>query len=107
MDTLHISMVSPLPVYLDEAAGAETLAQRPASLEGMVVGLLPNWRPSAYDLLRAVGDVVKERCRPAEIVLEQPLREVPVRKGKLLDGMGDQLDALAERVDVLITATGD
>jgi len=30
-----------------------------------------------------------------------------VRKGRLLDGLSDQLDNLASRVDVAITATGD
>jgi hypothetical protein len=30
-----------------------------------------------------------------------------VRKGKLLDGMREQLDDLARRVDVVVTATGD
>ena len=102
-----LQMLIPLPVYLDEAAGAESLAARLATLEGKVVGLLPNWRPSAFDLLKAVGEVLKERCHVAEIVLEQPTREVPVKKGRLLDGMDAQLDDLARRVDAVITATGD
>jgi hypothetical protein len=35
------------------------------------------------------------------------VRELPIRTGKLLDTMRHQLDDLAKRVDVVITATGD
>ncbi len=107
MSALSLTMVSPFPIYLDEAEGADSLAPRPATIEGKVVGLLPNWRPSAFDLLQAVGALIQERYHPREIVMAQPLREVPVRKGKLLDGMSAQLDDLARRVDVVVTATGD
>ena len=107
MSTLTLQMLTPLPVYLDEAAGADSLAARLSTLEGKVVGLLPNWRPSAYDLLKAVGEVLKERCGVAEVILDQPVREVPVKKGRIIDGMEDQLDDLARRVDAVITATGD
>jgi hypothetical protein len=104
---LAVHMLNPLPVYLDESAGAETLAPRLRSLEGKVVGLLPNWRPSAVDLLNAVGAVIQERYAPKAVIMEQPTREVPVKKGRLLDGMEAQLDNLARRVDAVITASGD
>ncbi|MDB5926415.1 MAG: hypothetical protein JWN13_5351 [Betaproteobacteria bacterium] len=104
---LTLEMLTPLPVYRDEIVGADSLATRLDTLEGRVIGLLPNWRPSAFDLLKALGEVLKERCGVAEIVLEQPTREVPVKKGRLLDGMDAQLDDLARRVDAVITATGD
>jgi len=107
MPTQSLQMFAPIPRYLDENTGSETLAMRLGTLEGKVIGLLPNWRPSAYDLLKAVGDVIRERCNPREIILEQPTREVPVKKGRLLDGMAQQLDDLASRVDAVITATGD
>jgi hypothetical protein len=35
------------------------------------------------------------------------VRELPLRSGKLLDTMHEQLDSLASRVDVVITASGD
>lgn len=107
MSALSLTMVSPFPLYLDEAAGADSLAPRPTTIEGKVIGLLPNWRPSAFDLLKAVGALIEERYHPRAIVMAQPLREVPVGKGKLLDGMSAQLDDLARRVDVVVTATGD
>ena len=107
MSAMTLQMFAPTPRYLDEIDGIETLAKRLGTLEGKVIGLLPNWRPSAYDLLKAVGDVLKERCNPREIILEQPTLEVPVKKGRLLDGMSGQLDDLARRVDAVITASGD
>ena len=107
MATLDLTMVSPLPVYLDESGPQNRLAPRPASLEGKVVGLLPNWRPSAVEILRAIGNLLEERCAVKALVMEQPVRELPIRTGKLLDTMRDQLDGLARRVDVVITATGD
>lgn len=107
MTPLKLTMVSPLPVYLDESGPQSRLAPRPASLDGKVVGLLPNWRPSAVEILRAIGTLLQERYQVKALVMEQPIRELPIRTGKLLDTMRDQLDSLARRVDVVITATGD
>lgn len=107
MATFSMSMLSPLPVYLDETAGASALAARPGTLDGKVVGLLPNWRPSAIHILQAVGTLLQERFRLKGLVMEQPVRELPLRTGKLIDMMHEQLDQLARRVDVVITASGD
>jgi len=107
MTSLKLTMVSPLPVYLDESGPQSKLAPRPASLEGKVIGLLPNWRPSAVEILRAIGLLLQERFPIKQLVMEQPVRELPIRTGKLLDTMREQLDDLSRRVDVVITATGD
>ena len=107
MTPLELTLVSPLPVYLDESGPQNRLAPRPATLDGKVLGLLPNWRPSAVEILRAIGTLLGERYRLKDMVMEQPVRELPIRTGKLLDTMHGQLDALARRVDVVITATGD
>ena len=107
MTSLKLTMVSPLAVYLDESGPHSKLAPRPASLEGKVIGLLPNWRPSAVEILRAIGSLLEERFPIKQLVMEQPVRELPIRTGKLLDTMREQLDDLARRVDVVITATGD
>ncbi|MBI3918740.1 MAG: hypothetical protein HY322_17235 [Betaproteobacteria bacterium] len=107
MSDLNLSICSPLAEYLDEDSGSNTLAQRPASLEGKVVGLLPNWRPSAVDLLRTVGTVISERCRTRAVVLEQAVSEVPMNTSRLLDALNEKLADLAARVDVVVTASGD
>lgn len=107
MTSVKLTMVSPLPVYLDESGPQSRLAPRPATLDGKTVGLLPNWRPSAVEVLRAIGALLQERFTLKDMVLEQPVRELPIRTGKLLDTMRQQLDDLARRVDVVITATGD
>ena len=107
MAPLDLTMVSPLPVYLDESGPQNRLAPRPATLDGKIIGLLPNWRPSAVEILRAIGTLLGERYRVKDLVVEQPVRELPIRTGKLLDTMRHQLDDLAQRVDVVITATGD
>jgi hypothetical protein len=102
-----LTMLSPLPVYLDETTEGTALAPRPETLDGRVVGLLPNWRPSAVKLLEAVGQLLSERYRVQAMVMEQPARELPQRTGGLIDALGGTLDDLAGRVDVAITATGD
>jgi hypothetical protein len=104
---LSCTMLSPLPVYLDEAIAGLPLALRPETLNGRVVGLLPNWRPSAVKLLHAVGQLLKEHFQLQAVVMEQPARELPQRTGGLIDAMGNTLDSLATQVDVVITATGD
>lgn len=104
---LSLTMVSPLPVYLDGVNAGNALAPRPGTLDGKVLGLLPNWRPSAVHILKAVGALLEERYKLKAVVLEQPVRELPIRTGKLLDTMRGLLDGFAQRVDVAITATGD
>jgi hypothetical protein len=104
---LTLTMLSPLPVYLDETTAGTPLAPRPETLDGRVVGLLPNWRPSAVKLLEAVGQLLSERYHVQAVVMEQPARELPQRTGGLIDALGGTLDDLARRVDVVITATGD
>lgn len=106
MSALNLTMVSPLATYLDEMSNSK-LAPRPATLDGLVVGLLPNWRPSAIHILRALGDLLQERFKLKEVFMEQPVRELPLRDGKLLDTMKERLDKLVERCDVVITASGD
>jgi hypothetical protein len=105
--TVSLTMLSPLPAYLDESGPHNRLASRPPGLDGRIVGLLPNWRPSAVEILRAIGALLEERYCLKALVMEQPVRELPIRTGKLLDTMHSQLDELAKRVDVVITATGD
>lgn len=102
-----LTTLSPLPVYLDEISTGGALAARPSTLDGKVVGLLPNWRPSAIHILKAVGALLEKRYRVKALVMEQPVRELPIRTGKLLDAMHAHLDDFARRVDVAITATGD
>ncbi len=106
MPTLKLTMLSPLATYLDETTECR-LAPRPATLDGKVVGLLPNWRPSAIHILRSLGELLAERYRLKDIIMEQPVREIPLRAGKLLDTMKEQIDSLVNRVDVVVTASGD
>lgn len=106
-DRIQITMLSPVAEYLDDQLSASGLAPRPASLDGKVVGLLPNWRPSAIHILKAVGELLESKLKLKALVLEQPVRELPIKTGKLLDTMRDTLASFASRVDVAITATGD
>ena len=106
--SLTVSMISPCVEYLDRIAADNALAQRPASLEGKIVGLIPNWRPAAVHLLTEIGEQLKTRHRVREVVMEPPVRiSAMAQGGKLLDGIRSQLEALAKRVDVAVTATGD
>lgn len=107
MSNLGLTMLSPLATYLDEIADASKFAPRPASLDGKVLGLLPNWRPSAIHVLKSLGELLQERYKLKAVIMEQPVREIPLRAGKLLDTMKERLDSLVGRVDVVITATGD
>lgn len=106
MSGYTLNMVTPLATYLDQLSDSK-LAPRPATLDGKVIGLLPNWRPSAIHVLKSLGELLSERYRVKQIILEQPVRELPLRAGKLLDTMRERLDSLVQRVDVVITASGD
>jgi hypothetical protein len=108
MTTAKLRMISPCADYLDRIASDNALAQRPASLQGKVVGLIPNWRPAAVHLLTEIGEQLKKHHGIKEVVMEPPVRiSAMAQGGKLLDGIRAQLEALAKRVDVAVTATGD
>ncbi|HKA40870.1 MAG TPA: hypothetical protein VKF40_02665 [Burkholderiales bacterium] len=108
MATLELNMLSPCVDYLDSVADSNALAARPAALAGKVVGLIPNWRPAAVHILTEVGRQLQARHQVKEVVLEPPVHvSAMAQGGKLLDGIREQLHALARRVDVAITATGD
>ncbi len=105
--TSTLRMLSPVPGYLDEIEGLGALAPRPATLDGKVVGLLPNWRPAAVPVLEALGTLLQARYHVEAVLLEDPMREAPMSQGKLLDGLRERLTNFARRVDVAIVATGD
>ncbi len=108
METLKLSMISPCVRYLDEVSGSNALAAHPAQLEGKVLGLVPNWRPAAVHILSAIGALLQERYHLKDVVMEPVVRVSAMAKGgKLLDGIIVQLESLAKRVDVALTATGD
>ena len=105
--SLKLSMLSPCVDYLDRIAADNALAPRPSSLEGKVAGLIPNWRPAAVHLLTEIGEQLKAHG-VREVIMEPPVRiSAMAQGGKLLDGVRAQLEALAKRVDVAVTATGD
>ena len=103
----EITMLSPLPVYLDERVDDPGLAPRSPSLDGKVLGLLPNWRPSAVEILQGVSEALGRRFRLGSVVMEQPMREVPISRGRVIDAMREKLDGIARSVDVAVAATGD
>ena len=108
VSSLKLSMATPCPVYRDEIMDGSALAQRPSDLEGKTVVLIPNWRPAAVHILRAIGITLQERFRLKEVILEKPVRVAPMTKGgTLLDSMRGQLDDLAKRGDVAVVASGD
>jgi hypothetical protein len=108
VEALKLKMMSPCVGYLDEVSASNALAARPASLEGKVLGLVPNWRPAAVHILSAIGTLLKERYHLSEVVMQPVVRISAMAKGgKLLDGIIDQLESLSQRVDIALTATGD
>lgn len=76
------------------------IAQRPQSLDGMVIGLLSNNKPNSELLLRDVADLVGQQYK-IKVVVEanKGSHRVPAPAEMIAD--------LAERCDVVITATAE
>jgi hypothetical protein len=102
-----LTTVSPLAVYFDKTLAGGTLALRPTSLDGKVVGLLPNWRPAAVPLLNVIRGLLEERFHLRTVIVEQAVNQPSNRSGTPIDAIRERLDDIAQRVDVLIAASGD
>ena len=98
------TMISPLAAYLDE--NESKLAPRPASLDGKVLGLLPNWRPAAVKILKPLAALLEQRYRLKALVMEEPAVGLPLLDHRRVPA-AEKLDGLAQRVDVVLTASGD
>ena len=75
-------------------------ATRPASLDGLVIGLLSNNKPNSELLLRNVADLVAQQYSIKEVVeANKGSHRIPAPAAMIAD--------LAERCDVVITATAE
>ena len=76
------------------------IAPRPHSLDGLVIGLLSNNKPNSELLLRDVADLVKQQYEVKEVVeANKGSHRIPAPAEIITD--------LAERCDVVITATAE
>ena len=76
------------------------IAQRPQSLDGLIIGLLSNNKPNSELLLRDVADLVGQQYRIKEVV--------EANKGShRVPAPADMIADLAERCDVVSTATAE
>ncbi len=76
-----------------------TLADRPSSLRGKVVGLLSNGKPNGDAFLEAVGTLLIEEQAPARVER--------YRKSTWSRRAPEELLVEMDRCDVVITAVGD
>ena len=91
-------------VTLDPRGGSThentAVAPRPQSLDGMVIGLLSNNKPNSELLLRDVADLVRQQYKIKEVVeANKGSHRIPAPATMIAD--------LAERCDVVITATAE
>lgn len=76
------------------------IAPRPSSLNGMVIGLLSNNKPNSELLLRDVADMLKRQYAVKGVVeTNKGSHRIPAPTEMIAD--------LAERCDVVITATAE
>ena len=76
------------------------IALRPASLDGLTIGLLSNNKPNSELLLSNVADMLKREYAVKEVVeANKGSHRIPAPAEMIAD--------LAERCDVVITATAE
>ena len=76
------------------------IAPRPTSLEGLTIGLLSNNKPNSELLLRDVADMLKREYAVRDVVeANKGSHRIPAPAEMIAD--------LAERCDVVITATAE
>ena len=76
------------------------IAHRPDSLDGLVIGLLSNNKPNSELLLRDVADMLKQQFSVKNVI--------EANKGShRIPAPAEMISDLAERCDVVITATAE
>ncbi len=76
------------------------IASRPASLDGLVIGLLSNNKPNSELLLSDVADMLKQQYSVKDVVeANKGSHRIPAPAEMIAD--------LAKRCDVVITATAE
>ena len=76
------------------------IAQRPGTLDGLVVGLLSNNKPNSELLLRDVANLVKKQYAVKDVV--------EANKGShRIPAPAEMIAELAEQCDVVIAATAE
>ena len=91
-------------LVLDPTTGPEEggleLAPRSGSLEGKIVGLLDNSKPNSDEILRYVGEILRERYGVAELVFAS-------KSDSSTSAPSDILDQLVQRCHFAVTGIGD
>ncbi len=104
---VSITLVKPVAEYLQETTEKIKLARRADTLDGKVLCLIPNWRPSAVRLLNSLGEILSRRFKLKELVMEQPVKSAMTPGTYGLPLPEAKLNELAQRSDAIITAVGD
>lgn len=92
--------MSPMAHFPDDRTAGETLATRPATLDGVRITLLPNYRPGAVELLGAVGQLLSSKYPGAIVDMAPQWMDYKVPGS-------DFIAALAKRTQAVVTAAGD
>ena len=93
----NIEVLDPTVSPLEEKT---LLADRPETLDGSIVGLLANGKRNSEELLEYVYEILKEKHNLGVMISDNKgnaSRPCPV----------DLLNDMAEKCDVVITASGD
>jgi hypothetical protein len=81
-------------------AGAQRLAPRPATLDGVVVGVLDNQKPNARGLMTRIGAMLVERAGAREV-------RVFAKVGPSVGAEPALLDEIARQCGLVLTGSGD
>ncbi len=85
--------VQPIPAHA-------VVAERPTTLDGLVVGLLANGKPNSVELLDAVSDVLADSYQFRKVVVRNKGNASRPCPAPIIEEM-------AQECDVIITASGD
>lgn len=91
-------------LVLDPTTGPEpvqaTMASRPATLDGKVLGLLDNGKPNSDKILDKVAELLAEKYKLAGVVKKRKLNATK-------EAPDEMLDEMAEECQFAIVGVGD
>ena len=100
-----VEIIEPVVPYQDSTTPQFSPSLRPANLEGKEIAFIANWKHQSLPFMEAFAAAASHRLHLKNTVALQPDWDITEAEGA--KEIVSELEALAEKCDVMVTGVGD